>query len=464
MKILKKISYLVILCSFISCQGLVEDTNDTPNKAKEVDGKDLFIGIQIANISAQDGYLAWASSIWSGYFVGESKLAPIQNYQYVNTNSNTPWRNIYQGVVSQARNLRSGKLKVSNKDFFFGTSMVLEAHAIGTATNLFGDIPFSEAINMKVVNPKYDKQTAIYNSLQSLLDKAIVSLNNSKTTGGISDDLMFGGNSSKWVKTAHTLKARLYLDVRNYSKALEEVKKGISKKDETMYYKPPAETMNGDFNLLNGFFNGSYKEDLAIENSHINNLLTGSKNRNNSKTNEASRINYYYTQKKINKDEGGIAGVKEPMPLISLEENILIWAECLLRGGDFSASLSKLNEHRKNLKDGLYFKISSPAKYDPYLEADFEKGGIENADSKLSKEDALLREIIEERYVTFFTKVLGFNDLRRYKKDKIEVQVAVPINKGDKHPERFLYPFSEESANSSIPKNITLFTKTEINK
>ena len=43
--------------------------------------------------------------------------------------------------------------------------------------------------------------------------------------------------------------------------------------------------------------------------------------------------------------------------------------------------------------------------------------GLENVDGSLSKEDALLREIIEERHVSFFADILSFNDLRRTKRD-----------------------------------------------
>ncbi len=386
MKTIRIILIVAIFYSFTSCQNLLEDINDDPNKVNKINAKDLFIGIQLANISVHEGYLNWASNIWSGYFVGSSKLAPIQNYQFLNTNSNTPWKNIYQGVVKQSRTLRSDQLKISNKDFFHGTSKILEAHVMSTTANLFGDVPFSEASNDEIVNPKYDKQKTVYEKLQTLLDEAINDLGKSKITGGISEDLFFGGNASKWIKVAYTLKARMYLDIRDYAKSSEAASKGISSKSETMSYKPPARVSSGDINFLNSVLNSNFKGDLAAKGSYLKSLIV---TRNHTKTNEASRIAYYYKGDVVNKDEGGIAGVKEPMYQISLQENLLILAETSLRLNRFDDALSKLNEHRKNLREGVYFQnVSSATKYDNYVVADFEKGGIENKNSSLSKEDA----------------------------------------------------------------------------
>ena len=53
-----------------------------------------------------------------------------------------------------------------------------------------------------------------------------------------------------------------------------------------------------------------------------------------------------------------------------------------------------------------------PNLYDAYVEADFVGGGMENSDV-LTKDQALLREIIEERYVSGFGTYMPFNDHRR---------------------------------------------------
>ncbi len=467
MRLFKTFLIIIVFFSTLACQDLVEDINDNnPNKISEVDGQTLFTGIQLADITAQSGYLNWAAGVWTGNFVGSGRFAPIQDYQYGNTNSNTPWSNIYVGVVKQARNIRSG-IEVTNKDFFYGASKVLEAHAIGTAVNVFGKVPYIEASIDEISTPKYDEQAEVYVNLQLLLDQAILDLQSSETTGGIAEDLFFNGNADNWIKVAYTLKARFFLDIRDYSSALSAAQNGISFISESMMYHPPAVVLTGDTNLLNQFFNGSYPDDLAVENSFLIDLLgTSSSSRNNAKTNEVDRAAYYYNGTSINDSDNGIAGVAEPMNQISLQENLLTWAEASLRSNasNFNSALSKLNEHRANLRYGVYFSVSG-GMYDDYVELDFESGGIENVDGSLSKEDALLREIIEERYATFFADILAFNDLRRMKKDPVSLQVPVPFNVGTMHPERFLYPFSEENTNgANVPVIADIFVKTDINQ
>ena len=465
MRLFKTSLIITTFICIVSCQSVVDDINDiNPNKIGTVDGQTLFTGMQLANITAQSGYLNWAAGVWTGNFVGSGRFAPVQNYEYGNTNSNTPWRNIYVGVVKQAREIRNG-IEVTNKDFFYGASKVLEAHAVGTAVNVFGDVPFSEASNDDIPTPKYDTQSDVYAALQNLLDEAISDLQAAGSSGGISEDLYFAGDADKWIKAAYTLKARLYLDIRDYASAATAAQNGISSDSESMKYYPPAVVLTGDTNLLNQFFTGSFPDDLTTDGSFLIDLVgTGSSSRNNTKTDEVDRAAYYYDGVDINLS--GIASNNEPMNQISFQENLLTWAEASLRSNstNFNSALAKLNEHRANLRTGVYFPATSGV-YDDYVEADFEAGGIENADSSLSKKDALLREIIEERYVTFFADILSFNDIRKNEKDAAALQVPVPFNTGSQRPQRFLYPFDEENTNAAnVPDIADVFVKTPVNQ
>jgi hypothetical protein len=453
-----KISFIILLIfSSFSCSEELENINIDPNKISETSGETLFNGIILANTAVQAGYINLASGVASGYFVGDGRLSFIQNYQFQNTDVDTPWQNIYIGVVKQSKILRSG-IHVANKDFFYGASKVLEAHAVGTAASIFGDVPYTEAANDEGIPPAYDSQLAVYASLQNLLDEAIIDLQNSGTTGGVSQDTYFNGNAANWIKTAYTLKARLYLENRDYSNALAAAQNGISTASEAMKFTGK--------NLLNELKTSpTFSGDATVENSFLISLIgAGSGSRNNSKTNEIDRSVYYYNGTELNVN--GIASVDAPTSLITLEENLLTWSEALIRANanNFDAALAKLNEHRANLRNGVYFPVTSGI-YDDYVEADFLAGGIENADSTLSKEEALLREIIEERYASFFSQPLGFNDLRRIKKDPVAIRVPVPFNTGSKHPERFLYPFDELNTNASnVPDIADIFVKTQVNQ
>lgn len=91
-----------------------------------------------------------------------------------------------------------------------GMGQVLAAFNWGVMTDLFGDIPCSEAF--KVSAPKLDKQEDIYKHIFELLDAAIANFNNAgsmKNAGG--NDVLFNGDVAKWRGLAHALKARYLL-------------------------------------------------------------------------------------------------------------------------------------------------------------------------------------------------------------------------------------------------------------
>src|SRR3989442_8560273 len=108
---------------------------------------------------------------------------------------------------------------------------------IGTAADLWGDVPSSEAVDqVNHPTPKYDNQLAIYAALQTVLDDAIKALKGSTGAGPAFNgvDLVYGGDKALWQELAHTLKARYYLHVAEgdntaYAKALTEAQLGISK-------------------------------------------------------------------------------------------------------------------------------------------------------------------------------------------------------------------------------------------
>jgi hypothetical protein len=104
-------------------------------------------------------------------------------------------------------------------------------------------------------------------------------------------------------------------------------------------------------------------------------------------------------------------------------------------------------------------------RYDPYVATDFDAGGMENGGANpLTNVRALLREIMEERYVNFIGQIEGFNDLRRVFKET-DIRVPVPLNFGTQFPQRFLYPQVEIDVNPSTPNPIpALFNPTPVNR
>jgi hypothetical protein len=82
----------------------------------------------------------------------------------------------------------------------------------------FGDIPYSEALNIEILQPKYDKQQDIYNDLLSRLDAAIGQLDPSAGSFGTAD-LLYGGDVEAWRKFANSFKVKMGMTIADVDAA-----------------------------------------------------------------------------------------------------------------------------------------------------------------------------------------------------------------------------------------------------
>ncbi len=96
-----------------------------------------------------------------------------------------------------------------------GIARVLEAYTYGTLVDLFGDVPFTEASEGAAnPNPKTDPGATIYAAVQSMLDSAIADFQKPGLSAGPANDLFYGGDTSKWIPLAKTLKLKFYMQTR----------------------------------------------------------------------------------------------------------------------------------------------------------------------------------------------------------------------------------------------------------
>lgn len=475
---MKNILSVILLTSIlfnISCKKIVNGINENPNDPTDADALTMLPGVETANMLFQGGDVARTASTWSGYCTGELlQSAQIQNYNVGAKDFGDSWFLVYAGVVKNTRIMREKARKINNLGLV-GLSQLLEAHAIGTAADLWGDIPFSQAFDDAYENPQYDSQEEVYKGVQSLLDSAIgnftIATNTSSNSGMGAQELFFNGKLASFIPVAYTLKARNFLHTKKYDLALENALKGIQSRAGNLMARYPG-TTKGNTNPWNQYVSIDRLGSLDGKGAYVVRLLNpvGDLYRGNSKTNEAARFTYYYTgaTPDLNSSAGAFFGAATSFPLVTYAENLLIIAECEARLNGFAAGLQALNDYRSYLNAGGDipdpFLSAGTFKYDPYAEDDFEAGGMMNpGTSALDTEEALLKNMIEERYICFIGQIEGFNDLRRLR-DETNINVGLPPNQGNKIPQRFLYPQQEINGNTSVPSPIPdLFSPTAVN-
>lgn len=470
---MKKYIYGILLfaTTFTSCSKLVEGINTDPNNPLDADPNTMLTSVMVGNMNIQEGDLARFAGMWSGYFRGfTQQYQSYHQYSVIARNFDDSWRIIYSGVYKNIKLLKAKALAVNNKRMV-GVVQVIEANLLGTTTALWGDIPYTEAADDRYANPKFDAQAGVYAAIQTLLDSAIVNLNSTAFVSFAAQDIHFAGNMTRWIQTANTLKARYFMHTREYQKALTAAQAGINAQANN-FMAPHNETNRGAFNLYFQFLSLDRPNWIDANGMYGVNLLNPSRtgNRSNAKTVERARWNYFYNSAtNLNFTVNGFFGQNTFFPLATFAENLLILAEADARLNGFAAGLTRLNAYRTYMNTGAYINATylTPGnfRYDPYVAADFLAGGMENAALPTIPQDrALLREILEERYITMIGQIEGFNDLRRTFKET-DINVKVPLNFGTSFPQRFIYPQVEIDINKSIPAVLpTLFEATPINK
>lgn len=501
MKKIFKYSILVFLAwSFSSCENLIDGFEKDPNNPDDSNPTKMIQGIMIADMFVHTSDLNRLTGMWMHYFTGADR-------QYVAVNDwsgsfasdfDNTWGNMYSGVVTQSR-IAQEKATTENKLKLRGVAKILEAHTLGTITALWGNVPNSQVNKVKEFpNPVYEDQIGIYAYLQTLLDGAIDDLNDGLDAVPDDEDIFYSGDESKWIKLAHSLKARYYLHTGDYADAEDEAALGIVSVDDELW-APFGDSFGQTYNPYYDFMVYNRSGYMGADLAHAAELLDpydlseSGKYRGNAKTDEEGRFNYtylpyfgYYTSgyepNYLNDFDWVAPNGKfgKEFPLYTAGESLLIIAESRVRQNDTGGAIDAYNDYRGYLRDGSapfwrflndedpfgYFDSEgiSPGnalnvQYDDYVTGDFFGGTEMVRHGQASLRDAILYEIIEERYVYFVGELEGFNDWRR-----TDNLIGVPIKTGNQIPERLLYPQVEVNSNKNIPSPLpNFFVPTAVN-
>jgi hypothetical protein len=239
MKMKKYIKNIILAAFSISlltgCQTELDEFNDNPNNPITTTPSLLLATMEVSTFATHTSGVIRDAGIFTQHLAGTDvgQMGEIARYVVTEQDVNNEWNNIYSTT------LISGYLL--NRDFsakypyYNGIGQVLTAINLGYATDMWGDVPYDEAFRGEEGNtaPKYNTQEEIYQRLQTILDDAIVNLSKpaaSNTSVPGTDDIIFKGNTQKWIKIAYALKARYALrltlvDTNAAQKALDFITK-----------------------------------------------------------------------------------------------------------------------------------------------------------------------------------------------------------------------------------------------
>jgi Starch-binding associating with outer membrane len=137
------------------------------------------------------------------------------------------WTGFYISTITNLNVIISEGTTEGNLKYA-GIAEILKAYGFSQMVDSYADVPFTDAGQLLtgVRNPKFDKGSVIYPQLLALLDKGIADLNNTTATNPLNpgtDDVIYGGSVTNWIKAANTIKLKLLLQQRLITNISTEV-------------------------------------------------------------------------------------------------------------------------------------------------------------------------------------------------------------------------------------------------
>lgn len=195
-----------------SCRKFL-DVNTNPNISKTATLATLLPAGQLSLTAALGVDLQIKGGMWAGYWTQSpiaSQYKDVEQYAVGQDDFSYPWDNLY----SASENFyQLGLMADSQKNKHYkAIAMMMRAYTMQLLTDGWGDVPFKQALlgQTGITSPVYDSQKVVYKGIIAYIDSAQVLIKSNSTHPG-ADDLIYGGNMTKWSKFGHTLKLRILM-------------------------------------------------------------------------------------------------------------------------------------------------------------------------------------------------------------------------------------------------------------
>lgn len=206
------IGFIIVLASIISCTSDFKEINTNPNAPIEVQPS-LLLRQVIYDYGEQLSYEGFVAGNLLGQYLTALDFNLFDRHALKSPQlGGNPWPIMYTNlrdneiILDKSRNTEAFRV-------YEGPALIMKAYMTAALTDLFGDVPYSEAFRGKelTTTPIYDDQEAIYlaeNGILDNLDKGIAAIQNYQGAIRLEGDILFNGNLEAWVRFANSLKIK----------------------------------------------------------------------------------------------------------------------------------------------------------------------------------------------------------------------------------------------------------------
>jgi hypothetical protein len=212
-------NYIPVILTIVflfSCEEKLEDLNIDPNNPSAVT-PELALPAGITSVaSVVGGRFAIVGGIWSQYYTqnnASNQYKDIDAFYFTPSDFSTEWQEYYAGGLNDLKYVKEAAAANQDWNFYLIASLV-EVYGFHFLTDIYGDIPFSEALrgDEGLSEPVFESSRSIYDSLLARIDNAMAKDFTAPTATDPGDaDFIFGGDIDKWIQFGNTLKLKILL-------------------------------------------------------------------------------------------------------------------------------------------------------------------------------------------------------------------------------------------------------------
>ncbi len=215
---MKKIIVLLIAGLVFGCTDDFEDLNNDKKNPASVTGESLFNNATerfyhvLNNANVNTNVFELYAQYWA-----QTTYPDESQYNQITRNIPDNWfarlyRDSLKDLVEAKRLISAQETNSQTAPIQKNKLAIIainEAQIYTTLVDLFGDIPYTQALDFANPNPKYDDAKTVYYSQIDSLNQAIANLTPTAASFEANSDLVNQGNTMMWLKSANSLKLRL---------------------------------------------------------------------------------------------------------------------------------------------------------------------------------------------------------------------------------------------------------------
>lgn len=239
----------------------------------------------------------------------------------------TPYQTWFVEVASNLNDLYNAAQKKGAYSYMAAAD-VFSALGFMEMLDLYGEMPYKQALNPSIANPAYDHGKTIYNGCIAKLNEAIALFGQTQdpTAPGFSlGDMWNNGDVSKWIKMCYGLKARYMLKLSK--------KSDLFNADSVLYYLSKGPQSNADNVIQPGYNNSTITDylegDPVVTNGNFDYAAYGS----------TQRISQYYYNLLTNMRGQGITDPRMSKIVPSAMSNIQLDANGKVKSYTWNRSI-----------------------------------------------------------------------------------------------------------------------------